>query len=220
MARHGESKHFKRSTVTNSLVIPRKKYKYYIKPLPGKHSDKQGVSLLGFLRDVISIAGNAREARYLIKSGLVSVDGKTIKEEKCVVGFSDVVKVKDDYFIVWLSEKGKIIAIKQDGKIDSKNVKIMSKHKGKNSKDILFTSDARNVVSEKADIQINDTAILDLVSGKIKDKISFEQGKDVIVFNGKNAGKKGKIKEIDGYSVILSGKDGEFVSSVKSCMAL
>ncbi|MCL4372508.1 S4 domain-containing protein [Candidatus Parvarchaeota archaeon] len=220
MARHGESKHFKRSAVTNSLVIPRKKYKYYIKPLPGKHSDKYGVSILGFLRDVLNIAGNAREARYLIKAGLVSVDGKKIKEEKYVVGFSDVVNVKEDYFLVWLNEKGKITAVKQDEKIDSKKVKIMSKHKGRGSKDILFTSDARNIVAEKGDMQINDSIILDLSSGKIKEKIPFEQGKEVIVFNGKNAGRKGKIKEINGYSVLVSGKDGEFVSSIKSCMAL
>ena len=220
MARHGEAKHFKRSAVTNSLVIPRKKYKYYIKPLPGKHSDKYGVSILGFLRDVLNIAGNAREARYLIKAGLVSVDGKKIKEEKYVVGFSDVVNVKEDYFLVWLNEKGKITAVKQDEKIDSKKVKIMSKHKGRGSKDILFTSDARNIVAEKGDMQINDSIILDLSSGKIKEKIPFEQGKEVIVFNGKNAGRKGKIKEINGYSVLVSGKDGEFVSSIKSCMAL
>ncbi|MCL4376047.1 S4 domain-containing protein [Candidatus Parvarchaeota archaeon] len=220
MARHGESKHFKRSAVTNSLVIPRKKYKYYVKPLPGKHSDKYGVSILGFLRDVLNIAGNAREARYLIKAGLVSVDGKKIREEKYVVGFSDVVNVKDDYFLVWLNEKGKIIAVKQDEKTDSKKVKIMSKHKGKGSKDILFTSDARNIVAEKEDMQINDSIILDLSSGKIKDKIPFEQGKEVIVFNGKNAGRTGKIKEINGYSVLVSGKDGEFVSSIKSCMVL
>ncbi|MCL4398221.1 MAG: S4 domain-containing protein [Candidatus Parvarchaeota archaeon] len=220
MARHGESKHFKRSAVTNSLVVPRKKYKYYTKPFPGKHSDRQGVSILGFLRDVMNVAGNAREARYLIKTGLVSVDGKKINEEKYVVGFSDVINVKENYFIVWLSDKGKIIALKQDGKADSKKVKIMSKHKGKGSKDILFTSDARNLAYDKDDVQINDSVILDFTSGKIKDKIPFEQGKEVIVFNGKNAGKTGKIKEINGYSVLVSGKDGEFVSSVKSCMAV
>ena len=151
---------------------------------------------------------------------MVSVDGKKIKEEKYVVGFSDVVSVKDDYFLVWLNEKGKIISVKQDGNVDSKKVKVMSKHKGKGSKDILFTSDARNIVSEKTDVQINDSVILDFSTGKIKDKIPFEQGREVIVFNGKNAGRKGKIKEIDGYSVLVSGKDGEFVSSIKSCMAL
>ena len=220
MARHGESKHLKRSAVTNSLVIPRKRYKYYVKPLPGKHSYRQGVSILGFLRDVLNIAGNAREARYLIKTGLVSVDGKKINEEKYAVGFSDVVKVKDDYFLVWLNEKGKIIAVKQDEKVDGKKVKVMSKHKGKGSKDILFTSDARNIVAEKEDVEINDSVILDFSSGKIKEKIPFEQGKEVIVFNGKNAGRTGKIKEINGYSVLVSGKDGEFVSSIKSCMVL
>jgi small subunit ribosomal protein S4e len=220
MARHGESKHFKRSVVTNSLVIPRKKYKYYVKPFPGKHSDKYGVSILGFLRDVIKVADNAREARYLIKTGQVLVDGKKVHEEKYVVGFSDIVTLKDDYFLVWLSENGKIIAIKQDEKMDGKKVKIMSKHKGKGAKDILFTSDARNIIYDKADVQINDSVVLDLENGKIKDKIPFEQGKEIIVFNGKNAGKTGKIKEINGYSVLISGKDGEFVSSIKSCMAL
>jgi small subunit ribosomal protein S4e len=220
MARHGESKHFKRSVVTNSLVIPRKKYKYYSKPLPGKHSSKSGVSILGFLRDVIKIAVNAREARYLIKNGYVYVDGKKISEEKYVVGFSDIVTVKDDSFLVWLSENGKITAIKQEGKQESKKIKVMSKHKGSRGINVIFTNDARNIVYDKDDIQINDSVTFDFASGKVTSKIPFEQGKKIIVFSGKNAGKTGTIKEINNQSVSISGKDGEFVASIKSCMAV
>ncbi len=220
MARHGESKHFKRSVVTPSLVIPRKKYKYYIKSMPGKHSDKAGVSILGFLRDVIKIAGNAREARYLIKSGYVYVDGKRINEEKYVVGFSDIVSVKDNYFLVWLNGNGKIIGEKQEGKVDSKKVKVMSKHKGTKGINILFTNDSRNIVYEKDDIQINDSVNFDFKTGKITGKIPFEQGKKIIVFSGKNSGKVGLIKEINSNSILISGDNKEFVASSKSCMVI
>ncbi len=220
MARHGESKHVKRSVVTNSIVIPRKKYKYYSKPLPGKHSDKSGVSILGFLRDVLKIAGNAREARYLIKNGHVSVDGRKINEEKYAVGFSDIVTVKGDSFLVWLSEHGKITAVKQDGTVTGKKIKVMSRHIGRGSKNILFTNDARNLVYDKDDVQTNDSVVFDFAAGKIISKVPFEQGKHVIVFNGKNAGKTGTIKEINGRSVLILGTDSEFVSSVESCMVI
>ncbi|EFD92288.1 MAG: RNA-binding S4 domain protein [Candidatus Parvarchaeum acidophilus ARMAN-5] len=220
MARHGESKHFKRSVVTASLVIPRKKYKYYTKPLPGKHSSKDGVSILGFLRDVLKIAANAREARYLIKNGYVFVDGKKVIEEKYVVGFSDIVSVKDNYFLVWLSGKGKLISVKKDEKIDSKLIKVMSKHKGKKGMNILFTNDSRNIVYPKDDVQINDSVSLDLKSYSITGKIPFESGKNIIVFSGKNAGKKGVIKEINDGSVTVSGEEGDFVVSAKSCMVI
>lgn len=220
MARHGESKHFKRSVVTNYLIIPRKKYKYYTKPFPGKHSDKVGVSILGFLRDVAKIAGNAREARYLIGIGAVSVDGKRIREEKYVVGFSDIVNVKENYFIVWLNGNGKIIAVKQDEKIDNKKIKVVSRHKGRKSKTILFTNDARNVVYDKDDVQVNDSVVFSFDSASITGKVPFEQGREAIIFSGKNAGKTGKIKQINGSSVLISGKEGDFVASAESCMVI
>ncbi len=220
MAKHGESKHFKRSVVTNALVIPRKKYKYYTKPLPGKHSSKEGVSLLGFLRDVLKIASNAREARYLIKNGKVYVDGKRISEEKYVVGFSDIVSIKEDFFLVWLDKRGKIIALKMDGKQNTKSIKVMSKHSGKKGANVLFTNDARNIVYDKDDIQIGDSIKFDFLNKTIIGKLPFEQGRKIIVFRGKNAGKTGKIKEIVGSMTFIEGNDEEFVASSDSCMVV
>ncbi len=208
MARHGESKHFKRSVVTKSVVIPRKKYTYYVRSLPGKHRSSEGIALLGILRDLMKIVNNGKEARYLIRSGNVKVDGKTIKEEKYIVGFGDLLNIKGDKFVTHLDAKGKLIVIKDESDQKSKKLKVLSKGKAKTGKVVLRLNDGRNVISNKEEVQTGDTVVLDLSTNQIQDVLPFEQGRQVIIFRGKNAGLTGKITKIDEEFVELE-KDGK-----------
>ncbi len=220
MARHGESKHFKRSVVTKSVVIPRKKYTYYVRSLPGKHRSSEGIALLGILRDLMKIVNNCKEARYLIRGGNVKVDGKTIKEEKYIVGFGDMLNVKGDKFIAHLDAKGKLIIKKDESDQKSKKLKVLSKGKANGGKTVLRLNDGRNVITDRENIQIGDTVVLDLPTNQIQEVLPFEQGRQVIVFRGKNAGLTGKITKIDEESVELE-KDGQaFRASAASCFVL
>ncbi len=220
MARHGESKHFKRSVVTKAVVIPRKKYVYYVRSLPGKHRSSEGIALLGILRDLMKIAKNGKEARYLIRSGNVKVDGKIIKEEKYIVGFGDMLDVKGEKFLVYLDSKGKLIMTKDESDQKSKRLKVLSKGKAKADKTVLRLSDGRNVITDKPEIQIGDTIVLDLSKNKIQEVLPFEQGREVIIFRGKNAGLTGKITKIDAESVELEKGGKSFRASTTSCFVL
>lgn len=217
MARHGESKHYKRSVVPGALVVPRKKYKYYIRPLPGKHLAKWSVALLGFLRDVLKIANNAKEARYLIRSGYVSVDGKVTREEKCSIGFGDIVTVMSSSFVSSLDAKGKITGIENTlGNV--KNLKLVSKSKSKGGKTVLRFNDGRNMLEdEKHKLDIGDSVKLDLSTNKITKQMPFEQGGKVMIYMGKNAGKTGKVTAIDGNSVKLESDGHEINVSKDVC---
>ncbi len=220
MAKHGESKHFKRTVVTGALVIPRKKYKYFVRQYPGKHRNKDSVALSALLRDVMKIVDNAKEARFLIKNGYVTVDGRTVKEEKFGVGFGDLIGVKGDRFEISVNDRGKITVVedKRDGSL--KLVKIVSKLKGRGGNTVLFTNDGRNMIQEGGKGQIGDSALLNVLTGKIDRVIPLEQGAEIFIFTGKNAGKRGKVVEISGDSVVLESKEGKFVSTQASCMAV
>lgn len=220
MARHGESKHFKRSVVTRVAVIPRKKHKYYIKDLPGKHKNSESLALGGVIRDVMHLSGNMREVKYLVRGGFVKVDGKKVIEPKYNVGFGDIIEIKGEKFIVSFTDKGKLTVQKSDTKGDVKALKVLSKAKAKGGKTLFRFNDGRNVISDNDKVQIQDTVLLNLLTGKIEKSIPFEQGKEVIIFKGKNAGSKGKITKLEDNSVELKQGDETLVVSASSCMVL
>lgn len=218
MARHGESKHFKRSVVAKSVVIPRKKYKYYIRNLPGKHENEYALSLLGLIRDISKIAQNSREANYLIRNNFVKVDGKPITEPKYNVGFGDIISIKDENFIVWFEENGKFV-LKPYNDPNFKKLKVVSIHIGKGAKQVLFTNDGRNIISDKK-VSVGDTIILNLKDRKIERIIPFEQGREAIIYKGKNVGKYGKIEEISKDIAYLSNKGNKIAVLSKFCMVI
>ncbi len=217
MAKHGESKHYKRSVISSSLVIPRKKYKYFIRQMPGKHEAKWSVALLGFLRDVLKISSNGKETRYLIKSGYVSVDGRVVKDEKFSVGFGDIVNIKTVSFRSSIDKNGKIVGVEnQNGNV--KTLKLISKSKAKGNRIVLRFNDGRNLIDEgKHNLQAGDSVVLDLTTNKIIKTMSFEQGSKVLIYKGKNAGIDGKIVSIDEDTVKIDANDRELTVSKGAC---
>ncbi|MCL4400544.1 MAG: hypothetical protein M1348_00260 [Candidatus Parvarchaeota archaeon] len=220
MARHGESKHFKRSVVTRAIVIPRKKYKYYIRQMPGKHRVSESVALSGLIRDLAKIANNAKESRFLIKKGYVKIDEKSVKEEKYSVGFGDVVDIRGEKFLVSLDKNGRLALIKDDLGNGIKKLKVISKSKFKGGKTLLSFNDGRNMILNEDNVQVGDSVLLNLLVNKIEKVLPFEQGAQVIVFRGKNAGLTGKIANMGEDSIELQ-VDGEIIRAAsRSCFVL
>ncbi len=219
MARHGESKHFKRSVVTAAVVIPRKKYKYYIKELPGKHRKSESIAVGGLLRDIMKICSNIKESKYLISQGSVRIDGKKVTELKYNVGFGDLLDIKGHKYIVSFNEKGKVTVLDDQSEGNIKRLKVMSKGKAKGGKTVLRLNDGRNILSEGS-IQTHDTLLLNVSTNKIEKVLPFEQGANVMVYRGKNAGSVGKITKVTGNSVELRNEGGSFIAASAACIVL
>jgi len=154
----------------------------------------------------------------LIRNGFVSVDGKKIKEEKYNVGFGDVISIKDENFIVWFENNGRFI-LKQYDEPDLKKIKVISVHKGKGGNDIFFTNDGRNIITDK-NVSVGDTIILNLKNGKVEKVIPFEQGREAIIYKGKNVGKNGKIEEITKDIAYISSGNKRIAVLSKFCMVI
>ncbi|MCW1297246.1 MAG: hypothetical protein QW061_01075 [Candidatus Rehaiarchaeum fermentans] len=193
MASHGESKSLKRSEASKLLRAPRKLFKYISKPLPGPHRKSESITLLSFLRDVLRIAENAREVKYLLNTHVVKVNGKIMKEPKANIGFSDIVEINKDIYLVWLDSFGKFIAKKIDFPLKFEKIVRIDKYKG--GFNVYRMHDGFNLVDKLNSInaKVNDTLVINKADKKIQKIIPFSVGKKVIVFRGKKLGIQGEL---------------------------
>ena len=84
--------HQKRLSAPKTYKIPRKVSKWVVKPSPGPHN-KEAIPLLVLVRDFLELADTGREARRIISSGEILVDGIVRKDYKFPVGLFDVVTI-------------------------------------------------------------------------------------------------------------------------------
>ncbi|MDP8012817.1 MAG: hypothetical protein RAK22_01810, partial [Nanoarchaeota archaeon] len=151
-------------------------------------------------------------------NGLVKVDGKTVREERYNLGFGDILTVKEDSFILWFGPSGKFI-LKPYDTPEVKLMKVVSIYSGKKGKKILFTNDGRNIIYDGS-IKAGDSIKYNLKEKKVIEIIPFEQGREAVIYRGKNLGKSGKIEEIVGDNSLLSINGEKLTALSDACMVL
>ncbi|TRM86181.1 30S ribosomal protein S4e, partial [Sulfolobus sp. C3] len=84
------------------LPLSKKEYKWTVRPIAGPHSVTTSVPLAIILRDYLNLAESLKEAKFIISSGKVLVDGRVRKHYKYPIGIMDVISVpsSDLYFRV------------------------------------------------------------------------------------------------------------------------
>ena len=142
-------------------------------------------------------ADNGREAKRIITSGKVLVDGKICKEPAYGLGIMDIVSIpliNKNYRISVSKNNIEVIEISQkDANI--KLCKVSCKKILTGGKIQLNLHDGSNILYEKA-IKVNDTIILSLPDRKVKEIIPFAVGNQALILFGRHRGKVGSIKEI------------------------
>jgi small subunit ribosomal protein S4e len=93
MAKMGSRKHLKRFKAPKNWSISPKENTWIVKPAAGPHAIEDSLSLLAVIRDILGLAENSREAKRIINTGTVLVDGRARKDYKYPVGFMDVIQI-------------------------------------------------------------------------------------------------------------------------------
>ena len=197
MANMGSRKHLKRYKAPKTWPIHPKEDTWTVKPSPGSHSIDDSLSLTLIIRDILGLADNSREAKRIINSGNVLIDGRIVKDYKFPVGFMDIIEIPKtgEIYRVLLDNKGRL-QLKQIEENNSKLCKIVNKSTIKGGKTQLNLHDGKNVIVEEDNYGVGDVLVLSIPDNEILDSFPLKEDATILVTGGKHTGEIGSINEI------------------------
>jgi small subunit ribosomal protein S4e len=201
------SKHLKRLAAPRAVHLHRKEKTWTIKPSPGPHDRLHTIPLGLLVREYLEVCDTYREAKKIIASGEVLVDGRPQKNKKFPCGLMDVISIlslKKDFRIVY-DQKGKLALVPLSVKdAEWKLCRIENKQTLKGNKTQLNFHDGRNILVKKDEYKTGDVLKLSLKDNKISDTFKFDKGTVSMVIGGSHVGEIASIEEIQ---IVSSSKD-------------
>jgi len=195
MANKGETKCLKLQKAQKISGIDKTK-RFLINPRSGKHDKQTSVSIGFVIRDVLHLADNTREIKYIINNREIIVDKRKVCDHRLSVGLFDVIeisKLNKCYRIV--STTNGAYSVKEISKDESnyKVCKIMKKQVVRKGQIQLVTNDGRAILTTNKAYKPKASIKIDLVEGVIKEYYPLEKGSEILVIGGKHIGEIGKI---------------------------
>jgi small subunit ribosomal protein S4e len=204
MTRRGQKKHLKRLPAPKYWPIKRKTDKFTTRVIPGPHARDHCITLALVLREVLGYAENMREARAILSSGQIKVDGHVRKNPRFPVGLMDIIDIttSGERFRLIPKKRGGLRLVKIDDKeAEFKLCKVEAKTMVKGGKVQLGLHDGRTLLlpdNEKpSKYNTLDTLKITIPDQKIVGSFELEKGVYAIVSRGRNVGNEGTVVEIE-----------------------
>ena len=184
------SSHIKRLMMPRSWPLPRKTTVWVQKPDPCGHSIEKCMPMGMILRDILGVAHNRREAKKILHSRKVMVDGKIETAVGRGVGLMDVLTVGENNFRCVLDTNGKLryrpISKKQ---ASSKICRVMGKTTVSGGKSQLHLHDGRNLLFDSnPEYKSGDSVVISLPEQEITSHHKFEEGALAYLTGGSHIG--------------------------------
>jgi small subunit ribosomal protein S4e len=197
MGKKGGDTRVKRQLAPTFWAIKRKESQFVLRVKPGPHPKHRAYPLGMVLRDVLRVARTMHEAERILNAGKVKVDGVVKYDSNLAVGLMDVIELATGQAHRMVPKDSALldsIAI-EDSEKGIKLVRVASKTIIKGKKIQYGFHDGKTLVSDQK-LRVGDTCVLDLPKVQIKSHIAFEKGSTALIITGENAGKVGKIEDI------------------------
>lgn len=190
------SSHIKRLMMPRSWPLPRKSNVWVQKPDPCGHSTDKCMPMALILRDVIGLAHSRREAKKILQTRKVCVDGQIETGSGRGVGLMDVLTVGDQHFRCIIDKNGKLryneISSKAAG---SKICRVSGKTTIRGGITQLHLHDGRNLLfDENPKYNSGDSVVLSLPDMKITAHHKFEEGATAYLIGGSHIGEVATVR--------------------------
>jgi len=169
--------------------------RYATVPKPGPHAIEKCLTLAYVIRDALKIAENAREVRMLLNRGIVKVDGHVRKDVGFPVGLMDIVSIGDSVWRVLPGKRGFELKPVSAAESGTKLLKVVNKTHVRGRMQ-LNLHDGRNMLVDKDIYKTSDVLVYDLAQRVVKSVVQFKRGTLVLIAEGKNRGKIGRVEDI------------------------
>ncbi|BCU67561.1 30S ribosomal protein S4e [Sulfolobales archaeon HS-7] len=213
----------------------KKEFKWAVRSSPGTHKKTKSIPLAFFLRDYLKLATNLREAKKIIGSRSILVDGRAIANYKFPLGLFDNISFpKQDLHYRIYPDKIRFLRVEQINAEESviKYLKLINKTVTVGGNVQLNFDNGYNLQVKREDelskIKTLSTIKYDLSSKKIIDYYPLEENVQAIITGGKNVGFQGTIESIKRaqyktkkYSIVtLKNKEGTAQTNINNIMVL
>jgi len=187
--------HLKRLVAPAWPGLLRKVRTFVIAPAPGTHNSEISMPLGLWLRHM-GLANTRREISHIVSKSTILVDGRRITDDKFVVGFMDILEIKEASVLKQVSfdNKGNLVLV--DVKSKNKPSRIIGKTVVKGGKIQYNLFDGKNLLSDQK-YNIGDTLVLEVPTQKVVSHLKLEKGANIILTRGKHKGQKGKVVRVD-----------------------
>ena len=202
------SSHMKRLTMPRSWPLPRKSSVWIQKPNPCGHPLDLCMPMGVILRDVLGVAQNRREAKKILHSKLVKVDGAIETDIGRGVGLMDVLTVGDVSYKCVLDTNGKLrYRTIPDNEALTKICRVMGKTTIKGAKTQVHLHDGRNLLfNENPEYKTGDSLVISLPDQEVKSYHKFEEGSIAYLTGGNHIG---ELATVRGQDIKRSSKANE-----------
>ncbi len=192
----------KRRAAPRSWTVPRKGTKWVLRPSPGPHPQDRSIPLLLVLRDLQHVAASAREARVLLRSGSVRIDGKVASDLTRGVGLLDTVSLAaplDRHFRLVTNHRAKLVLVPiPPPEAGVKIGRVRAKHTTKGGRVEVTLHDGRNLlVDAKTPWKVGDSLKIELPGQKVLDHLPLKPGALAYVAGGSHVGELARVERIE-----------------------
>lgn len=198
MGKKSGSKSLKRLSAPKHWDIGRKGDRFAIKPRPGAYSIEDGYSLGVALRDILNLVQNKREARSVLSSSEILVDGVARRDPAFSVGLFNVIEVPKEgtaYRLIPSPDGLKARQVSKD-QVKLKLLKIKSKSKIDGGHIQYGFHDGRSMVDDGLGLSPGDSVVVKVPDQSVSASIKLAKGSLGLVLSGERAGQVGKISEV------------------------
>ena len=193
------SKHIKRLAVPRSWHIAKKAAVWSIKPRAGPHAVEDSIPLGVVVRDYLKLCDSLTEAKRILSSEQVLVDGKPVTAHNHGVGFMDTVSVPklEANYRMLVDYHGRLVLQSIPAAAAGwKLCRIEDKTTIAGGKTQLNLHDGRNIlVKEQAAHKTGDVLKIKLPDQKVMDHFAFKPGAPVYVTGGSHTGRLATLGE-------------------------
>ena len=192
----------KRRAAPRSWTIPRKGSKWLKRPAPGPHAQDQSIPLLLVLRDLRKVVTSAREARGLLRTGAVKVDGKVATDLSRGLGLMDTLSFGaplDAHFRVVRNRRGKLTLVTiPSTEAAVKIARVRFKHAVKGGRVEVTLHDGRNFLAPASTpYRVGDSVKISLPQQKVVEHLPLAPGSLAYVAGGSHVGELARVERVE-----------------------
>lgn len=196
------TRRLKRRAAPRAWTVPRKGSKWILRPSPGPHPQDESIPLLLVLRDVLGLARSTREARILVRSRVVQVDGKVVKDLARGIGFLDTLTLGaplNAHYRLFKDRRGKLRLYPIPAEEAAVKIgRIQRKTTVPGGRLQVTLHDGRNLrIPEGVDWKVGDSLKIHLPDQKVLGRLPFAAGHLAYMAGGSHVGELARIEKVE-----------------------